>query len=195
MPVMFFSLRANAPSGSLLKRADGIGFAVAVIHTKKGGTVAEKISNRVSVFERSVGKAQEWISELHEYIPWVSGDAVYHLFRAVLQTLRDQLSIDEAAHFAAQLPLLLRGTFYECWDPQSLVPKGLGKDEFLDAVKLKMGPVSDTPYDYEKGVLACLLFLKRHISEGEMDDVISALKPTLRGFIMSGEIDAQTHNQ
>ncbi len=157
--------------------------------------MAEKISNRVSVFERSLEKSQEWMSELHEEIHWVSGDSVYHLFRAVLQTLRDQLSIDEAAHLSAQLPLLLRGSFYECWDPQSLAPKGLGKDDFLDAVKAKMGPISNTRYDFEKAVLSCLLYLKKHVSPGEMDDVISALKPTLRCFITSGEINAQLHAQ
>jgi uncharacterized protein (DUF2267 family) len=91
------------------------------------------------------------------------------------------------------LPLLLRGAFYECWDPQSLEPRGLGKEDFLEAVRAKMGPMSETPYDFEKAVHAALLVIKRHVSPGEMHDVISALKPTLRSFIMSGGVD-QTHH-
>lgn len=37
----------------------------------------------------------------------------YHALRGVLFTLRDRLTVEEAAHFASQLPLLIRGIFYE----------------------------------------------------------------------------------
>jgi uncharacterized protein (DUF2267 family) len=60
--------------------------------------MGEKLGNRVSVFERSMDKSQAWISELHDELDWISADSVYHLLRAVLQTLRDQVSIDEGAH-------------------------------------------------------------------------------------------------
>jgi uncharacterized protein (DUF2267 family) len=151
--------------------------------------MGEKLSNRVSVFQRSVDKSQEWVAELHDRLEWVSADAVFHLLRAVLQTLRDQLSVEEAAQLSAQLPMLLRGAFYECWDPQSIYPKGLGKDEFLAAVMGKMEPMNVVNFDFEKAVLEAFLVIKKRISAGEMDDVISALKPTMRSFIMKGEIE------
>ncbi|MEY4615162.1 MAG: hypothetical protein RJB66_122 [Pseudomonadota bacterium] len=157
--------------------------------------MGQKISNHVAVFDQSVDKAREWISELHEELHWISADSVYHLLRAVLQTLRDQISIDEGAHLSAQLPLVLRGTFYECWDPKLLLPKGLGKEEFIAEVKHKMGLAGLPKYDIEKGVLGALLLIKRHVDRGEMDDVIGALQPTMRSFILGGELEAQMRAQ
>ena len=44
----------------------------------------------------------------------------YKALRAVLQTLRDQLPVNEAVHFASQLPLLLRGLLFEEWRPANV---------------------------------------------------------------------------
>src|SRR3954468_20250061 len=41
----------------------------------------------------------------------------WRLLKGYLQTLRDELTLDEAAQLAAQLPLVLRGAFYEGFDP------------------------------------------------------------------------------
>ena len=35
----------------------------------------------------------------------------------MLHTLRDRLTVDVAAKLAAQLPTLIRGIYYEDWDP------------------------------------------------------------------------------
>jgi uncharacterized protein (DUF2267 family) len=140
--------------------------------------MGQKLSNHVVVFDQSVDKARQWIGELHEELHWISADSAYHLLRGVLQTL-----------------LILRGTFYECWDPKALLPKGLGKEEFIAEVKNKMGLMGMPKYDLEKGVLASLLLIKRHIERGEMDDIIGALQPTMRSFILGGELESQMRAQ
>lgn len=151
-------------------------------------TVEQKLSNHVSVFEQSVMKSELWIKELHKDLHWIGADGVYHLLRAVLQTVREQLSIDEAAHLAAQLPMVLRGVFYEGWDPKSLPPKGLGREDFISAVRAKMGNCGEIRYDLNEAIRSALLVIKKHVSDGEMQEVIGALKPTLRSFIAEGEI-------
>ena len=37
----------------------------------------------------------------------------YAALRSVLQTLRERLTVEETAQFAAQLPMLVRGLYYE----------------------------------------------------------------------------------
>ncbi len=37
--------------------------------------------------------------------------------KAVLQTLRDRITVNEAADFAAQLPTIVRGLYFEEWHP------------------------------------------------------------------------------
>lgn len=51
---------------------------------------------------------------------WLFGDmaARYHAYnalRAVLHALRDRLPPDVAVHLGAQLPMLVRGIYYEGW--------------------------------------------------------------------------------
>lgn len=152
-----------------------------VIVKQKTKTV--KISKKVSVFARTLNKSQEWIKEMHHELKWMTGDSLYHLLRAVLHSLREQLTINEAAHFSAQLPLLLRGTFYEGWDPQSNLRNAANRDDFLQIVKNKMSPVGIPNFDLEQGVSTALSVIKKHISSGEMEDLVGMLNPSLKNFI------------
>ena len=43
--------------------------------------------------------------------------APYQVLRAVLHSLRDRLTINEAADLGDQLPILIRGIYYEAWHP------------------------------------------------------------------------------
>jgi uncharacterized protein (DUF2267 family) len=146
---------------------------------------------RVSAFDRTVQKSQEWIRDMHHELAWLNPDGVYHLLRATLQSLRDQMNVDESAQFASQLPLLLRGTFYEGWNPQAK-PKTSSKQEFLSAVRERLGPVGQPNFDLEAGIRVALKVTFQHISPGEARDVMCELKPSLREFIKSVESRPQT---
>lgn len=141
-----------------------------------------KMSNHVSVFERSLLKSKVWVTEMHAELNWLSNDNIYHLLRAVFHTLRDQLSIDEAAHFSAQLPLILRGTFYECWNPKKNQAKGLKKEEFLEAVKNNLNQNGWLNFELETGVAVVLKVIMNHVSPGEINDIIQSSKPSLKIF-------------
>lgn len=141
----------------------------------------DKLNNHVPIFSRTVQKSEKWISEMHSQLSWVHSDRVYHLLRGVLHVLRDQLSVNEAAHLAAQLPLILKGTFFENWDPNAK-SKSFSKEEFLDEVLKRMGPNWEPNYDLEHGVAVALQVIMRNISRGEMTDVIGSFKPSLRLF-------------
>ena len=57
--------------------------------------------------------------------------------RAVLHTVRDRLPLDVAVHFGAQLPMLIRGMYYEGWEP-SKVPIKMTRESFLAAIQEKI---------------------------------------------------------
>lgn len=139
------------------------------------------LKNRVSVFDRTVQKSGLWIAEMHTELKWIEADDVYHLLRATLQTLRDQLDTNAAAQFASQLPLLLRGTYYECWNPKIKV-KGMSKQEFLESVHEKLGFDGQPNFDLENGVSVTLKVIFKHVSPGETKDVIGTLKASLKEF-------------
>jgi uncharacterized protein (DUF2267 family) len=61
-------------------------------------------------------EAQNWIGELMGELNCDERKA-YMLLRSVLHGLRDQMSTDEVAIFAAYLPTFIRGMFLEDWRP------------------------------------------------------------------------------
>ena len=71
----------------------------------------------LDVIDRSVEKTHIWLNDLAEELASEDGHHAYRVLRAFLHALRDHLSVNEAAALAAQLPIFVRGVFYEGWDP------------------------------------------------------------------------------
>lgn len=125
------------------------------------------MSEHLEIIASSTQKTHEWIAAVAEESHLDKRNA-YKALRAVLQTLRDRLTIDDAVHFAAQLPLFLRGLYYEGWKP-SKVPIKMSHDEFLAAVKEKI--VADQFIDPER-ITRCVLIVVAHfVSSGDMEKV------------------------
>ncbi len=129
----------------------------------------------------TVQKTKQWISELMQELQWDDAQKTYHGMRAVLHALRDRLTIHETADFAAQLPMLLRGMFYEGWLPDSVPVKDRTKEAFLAHVFKAFG--NDQSVDPERLTHSVLKVVAQHVSEGEMDDIRSIIpKPLLELF-------------
>ena len=73
----------------------------------------------LEVFDRSLQETNIWLDEIMEDVG-PDRQRAYHVLRAVLHTLRDRLTVEEAAHLSAQLPLLVRGIYYEGWRPAAV---------------------------------------------------------------------------
>lgn len=72
--------------------------------------------------DASIGKASAWLMDIDAGFGSSDRHLAYRVLRAWLHCLRDRLSVEVAAHFAAQLPELLRGVFFDGWNP-SRVPQ------------------------------------------------------------------------
>ena len=100
--------------------------------------------------------------------------------RAVLHQLRDRLTVDEGVQFAAQLPLILRGIYYEGWQPRHVPNKGIGTHEaFLDALTMRMLPRRLPPEPIAQSVFS---LLAHHLDPGEIADVIGQLPDDIKGL-------------
>ncbi|WP_137390567.1 DUF2267 domain-containing protein [Rhodoligotrophos defluvii] len=137
----------------------------------------------LEVFDRSLQATHIWLGEIGEVIG-PDKQRCYHALRAVLQTLRDRLTTDQAAHLGAQLPLLVRGIYYEGYRPsiQPLTVRSL--DEFIALVQKRIGDMP--PMDAVDCTRAVFQVLDRHIAPGEMDDVKQALPQEIRRLFGAG---------
>ncbi|MHA3771279.1 DUF2267 domain-containing protein [Verrucomicrobiota bacterium sgz303538] len=130
----------------------------------------------IQVIDTTVQKTHEWISAVAELSHLDKNDA-YKALRAVLQTLRDRLQVELAAHLSAQLPMLIRGLFFEGWEP-SRVPKKMNHEEFFEAISEKI--VSDRFIDPSRVTRDVFAAMGQFIAPGELAKVKGALPQDLR---------------
>src|SRR6266513_4272294 len=125
----------------------------------------------LETIESTTQKTHEWIARIAETMHMEKRDA-YKSLRAVLQTLRDRLPLDLAVHFGAQLPMLIRGLYYEGWEP-SKVPVKMSLEEFLAGVQSRI--VADRVIDPVETVQNVLGVIASHLGNGELEKVMLAL--------------------
>ncbi|MTI22204.1 DUF2267 domain-containing protein [Fulvivirga sp. RKSG066] len=106
------------------------------------------------------------------------------LLRATLHTLRDRLTIPESFQFMAQLPMILKAVFVEGWQYHEKPNRIKNIGEFVREVVKEDKPVGHhditTAKDGENAVRAVLKVLRKHISDGEIEDIVRSTPPDLR---------------
>ena len=132
----------------------------------------------VDSIERSVHETNRWLHELAEELGHEDREEAWRVLRAYLRLLRDRLTVDEAAQLAAQLPTVLRGVFYEGFDPSRQPVKLRHRDEFLE--RLAAEAQVSGPGEAARAADAATRILESHVTAGEWDDVLAQLPAELR---------------
>jgi uncharacterized protein (DUF2267 family) len=95
------------------------------------------------------------------------------------------LTINLAAHLGAQLPLLIRGVYYDQFEPGRMPSEFRSREEFVAEVAEWL---SDTrPVDPNDAIRSVFRVLSRHLSEGQINKVREALPKSLRQMWVSAE--------
>ncbi|QKC80160.1 DUF2267 domain-containing protein [Mesorhizobium erdmanii] len=127
-------------------------------------------------FTHAGQQAQQWVKELAKELYW-SEPSACRLLRSVLHTVRDWLSPAEMADLAAQLPVLVRGIYFEGWNPSMPVHERTKRD-FIISVRNSFG--YDDDIDFDVAISAVFKLLDHHISRGEIVQVSNSMKKSLR---------------
>jgi uncharacterized protein (DUF2267 family) len=133
----------------------------------------------LKVFEHTIEITHTWLNDLLERLAWRDRQRAYRALRAVLHALRDRLAVNDASHLAAQLPMLVRGFYYEGYHPAGKPVDDRKKSEFLAHVKAEF---SDEGFDTEVVVRAVFNVLAKHITPGEVDKVKQSLPEDIRSL-------------
>ncbi|HEV7679445.1 MAG TPA: DUF2267 domain-containing protein [Candidatus Dormibacteraeota bacterium] len=128
--------------------------------------------DRVDAIETTVQKTYAWLHDLGEELGGAPRKRAYQVLRGVLHPLRDRVPVDEAAHLGAQLPMLVRGIFYEAWDP-SHKPEKMSVEEFFSRVQREA--LIERADEAEEAARAVVRLLYTHIAPGEVDQVLDSL--------------------
>jgi uncharacterized protein (DUF2267 family) len=133
----------------------------------------------VDSLDRSIDKTNRWLADIAQGFGTGDRRLAYRAARAWLHTLRDRLTVPVAAHFAAQLPELLRGVFYDGWNP-SRVPIKYTRGEYVTRFA-REARVRESDVAKAAGVVTAAVRL--HVSGGAVDEALAQLPADLRALL------------
>ncbi len=134
----------------------------------------------LQVIDHTVQLTHEWINELVERLDWTSPHDALRLMRVTMTTIRDHLSHEEVAQFSAQLPLLIRGMFFEGWRPSTTPIHERDRASFVLRIETLVGDVAE--YRGPEDISAVFKLINARISQGEVEDVRASLPAAIRGL-------------
>ena len=127
------------------------------------------MSLHIPALDRTLQETDSWLKEICEVMGTDDRQIAYHALRGTLHTLRDRLGPAEAADLSAQLPMLVRGIFYEGYHYDAKPARYRTRDEFLRRVNRDFERIGyDDPETAARAVFAVL---RHRISTGETDTV------------------------
>jgi uncharacterized protein (DUF2267 family) len=132
----------------------------------------------LEAFDRTIQTTNIWLDELMKELPWMQRHQALHALRVVLHTLRDHLPVNSIAHFSAQLPLLVRGVFFEGWQPAKTPVHERTRDEFV--MHITDAFVLTIDADPRQIANAVFRLLSKFISRGEVEKVRHSLPAAVR---------------
>ena len=141
-------------------------------------------ANGLEVFYKTLETTHIWLNEICADLG-PDKQVAWKVLSTVLHKLRDRLTIGLAAHLGAQLPLLVRGVYYDQFEPGKLPAECNSREEFVAEVQEWLA--DSRPVDPDLAVRTVFKLLSRHISEGQINKVRDALPKSLRQMWVTAE--------
>jgi uncharacterized protein (DUF2267 family) len=130
----------------------------------------------LEVFDKTLQTTNIWLDEIMAELG-PDRQLAWHVLGAVLRGLRDRLPLPLAAHLGSQLPILIRGTYYDQWSPRDKPLALRSREEFLDHVG--QGLWNTRPVNVQEAVQAVFRTISNHVTEGQVRKVRDALPKDL----------------
>ncbi len=131
----------------------------------------------LDVFDKTLQTTNIWLNEIMDRLG-PDRQVAWKVLSTVLHKLRDRLPVELSAHLGSQLPLLVRGVYYDQYEPGRQPGDCNSQEEFAAEVAEWL---SDTrPVDPNEAIGAVFAVLSRHVSEGQITKVRNALPKGIR---------------
>lgn len=137
-------------------------------------------ATRLEVLDHTWHKAHEWVNELRGRLDWSSDRDALRLLRVTLNQIRDRIHISEAAQLSAQLPIMIRGMFFEGWQPHVAPLPDRTAAGFISAIEHHVGDMLE--YRGQQDIVTVFKLLNARISKGQISDVRKNLPEEIRAL-------------
>lgn len=137
-------------------------------------------ANGLDVFDKTLQTTHTWLDELMAEIG-PDRQVAWHTLGVVLRALRDRIPLELAVHLGSQLPLLIRGIYYDQWHaPGRMDDKPRSLDEFLEPIGRQLAQTR--PVNGRNATRAVFQILSRHADPGQINKIRQALPEEVRAL-------------
>jgi uncharacterized protein (DUF2267 family) len=143
-------------------------------------------STGLPTFDKTLQESNLWLKELASILKTRDRETAYRVLRATFHALRDRLGAHNAVHLGAQLPMLLRGLYYEGFRLDESTTSERHLKPFLDHVRAELPPAFDL--DVEKGVRAVFWLIYDKLDKGEVAKIERILPQELRALMPPADV-------
>jgi uncharacterized protein (DUF2267 family) len=127
------------------------------------------------VFDDTIQRTNNWLKDLMQELNWNDRRKTYVVFRCVLHALRDHLPVRDAVYVGEQLPMLIRGVYYEHWDPADKPLPLRSREEFFSGLAGSLARDGQNGASAEIVTRAVFRLLDRKATDGEIADLHAIL--------------------
>jgi uncharacterized protein (DUF2267 family) len=137
------------------------------------------MSTGLDVFDTTVQHTNLWLKDIMQELG-VDRHLAYKVLSATLHALRDRIGPENAVHLGAQLPMLMRGFYYEGWRLADRPARVRHLNDFLEYIEGENFRGLGT--DSERAVRAVFAVMANRLDAGEVEKIIKMLPEELRGL-------------
>jgi uncharacterized protein (DUF2267 family) len=134
--------------------------------------------NGLDVFDTTIQETNHWVKLMMEELDTDNRRQAFNGLRSTLHALRDRIGPANAVHLGAQLPMLLRGAYYEGWRLTDTPTRERHAAEFLNHIDASLP--RNSQFDASEAARATFHVLSACIDAGEVEKVKRVLPAELR---------------
>ena len=133
----------------------------------------------IDVFDSTIQRTNLWLKEFMQELNWSDHRKTYEAFRCVLHTVRDLMPVIDAIRFSQELPMLIRGFYFEGWEPSGKPLPIRNRSEFVFLLSRSLARDGDRSSDAEVVARGVFRLLERKVNDGEIDDIRHLMPPAI----------------
>ncbi len=134
---------------------------------------------KAAVLDTSLQRTHEWLHDIGRGLGLDNERAAYAALRASLHAVRDRLPVELVAHLGAELPMLIRGIYYDGWHPSAARLKAAHAEDFLQSMRRELHGHDELQH-VETVARTVLGVIDRRLDPGQVDHVLAALPEGVR---------------
>jgi uncharacterized protein (DUF2267 family) len=143
----------------------------------------------LDVFDKTLQTTHIWLDEVMAEIG-LDRQVAWRVLGVVLRAIRDRIPLELAVHLGSQLPLLIRGIYYDQWHaPGRMDEKPRSLDEFLEPISEQLAQIR--PMNACNATQAVFRVLSRHVNPGQIDKVRQSLPGEVQAIWLPVTPDTQ----